>query len=98
LRDFTEDQRTNTKPASSWRHFINDRTGIHSDGSSHSFPEERFSTMNNYRARYAFRLDPATEAVLEQLSRHAFLSKASSVGHHVQEGVADDKPYRTNTE
>lgn len=54
--------------------------------------------MNNYRARYAFRLDPATEAVLEQLSRHAFLSKASSVGHHVQEGVADDKPYRTNTE
>lgn len=43
--------------------------------------------MNNYRARVAFRLDPATEAVLEQLSRHAFLSKASSVGHHVQEGV-----------
>ncbi len=43
--------------------------------------------MNNYPVRYAFRLDPATEAALEQISRHTFQSKASIMRRYVQEGV-----------
>ena len=53
-----------------------------------------FSTMNNYPVRYAFRLDPATEAVLEQIARHTFQSKASIMRRYVQEGVAKDKSGR----
>ena len=43
--------------------------------------------MNNYPVRYAFRLDPATEKALEQISRHTFQSKASIMRRYVQEGV-----------
>jgi hypothetical protein len=43
--------------------------------------------MNQYPIRYAFRLDPATEAALEQISRHTFQSKASIMRRYVQEGV-----------
>jgi predicted transcriptional regulator len=43
--------------------------------------------MNNYPVRYAFRLDPATEAALEQIARHTFQSKASIMRRYVQEGV-----------
>jgi len=43
--------------------------------------------MNNYPIRYAFRLDPATEAALEQIARHTFQSKASIMRRYVQEGV-----------
>jgi predicted transcriptional regulator len=44
--------------------------------------------MNQYPIRYAFRLDPATEAALEQIARHTFQSKASIMRRYVQEGVA----------
>ena len=43
--------------------------------------------MNNYPVRYAFRLDPATEAALEQIAQHTFQSKASIMRRYVQEGV-----------
>ncbi len=43
--------------------------------------------MNNYPIRYAFRLDPATEAALEHISRHTFQSKASIMRRYIQEGV-----------
>ena len=43
--------------------------------------------MNQYPIRYAFRLDPATEAALEQNARHTFQSKASIMRRYVQEGV-----------
>ena len=43
--------------------------------------------MNQYPVRYAFRLDPATEAALEQIARHTFQSKASIMRRYVQEGV-----------
>lgn len=43
--------------------------------------------MNRYPVRYAFRIDPATEAALEQISRHTFQSKASIMRRYVQEGV-----------
>ncbi len=43
--------------------------------------------MNNSPVRYAFRLDPATEAALEQIARHTFQSKASIMRRYVQEGV-----------
>jgi hypothetical protein len=43
--------------------------------------------MNQYPIRYAFRLDPATEAALEQIARHTFQSKASIMRHYIQEGV-----------
>ena len=43
--------------------------------------------MNHYPIRYAFRLDPATEAALEQIARHTFQSKASIMRRYVQEGV-----------
>ncbi len=43
--------------------------------------------MNQYPIRYAFRLDPATEAALEQIARHTFQSKASIMRRYVQEGV-----------
>jgi predicted DNA-binding protein len=43
--------------------------------------------MNQYPIRYAFRLDPATEAALEQISRHTLQSKASIMRRYVQEGV-----------
>ena len=43
--------------------------------------------MNQYPVRYAFRLDPATEAALEQIARHTFQSKASIMRRFVQEGV-----------
>lgn len=43
--------------------------------------------MNQYPIRYAFRLDPATEAALAQISRHTFQSKASIMRRYVQEGV-----------
>ena len=46
--------------------------------------------MNNYPIRYAFRLDPATEAALEQIARHTFQSKASIMRRYVQEGVKRD--------
>ena len=46
--------------------------------------------MNNYPIRYAFRLDPATEAALEQIARHTFQSKASIMRRYVQEGVRRD--------
>jgi hypothetical protein len=46
--------------------------------------------MNNYPVRYAFRLDPATEAALEQIARHTFQSKASIMRRYVQEGVVRD--------
>jgi integrase len=51
--------------------------------------------MNQYPIRYAFRLDPATEAALEHISRHTFQSKASIMRRYVQEGVANDKLQRT---
>ena len=44
--------------------------------------------MNQYPVRYAFRLDPATEAALEQIARHTFQSKASIMRRFVQEGTA----------
>jgi predicted transcriptional regulator len=43
--------------------------------------------MNQYPVRYAFRLDQATEAALEQIARHTFQSKASIMRRYVQEGV-----------
>ena len=43
--------------------------------------------MNQYPIRYAFRLDPTTEAALEQISRHTFQSKASIMRRYVREGV-----------
>lgn len=43
--------------------------------------------MNQYPIRYSFRLDPATEAALEQIARHTFQSKASIMRRYVQEGV-----------
>ena len=43
--------------------------------------------MNQYPVRYAFRLDPATEAALEQIARHTFQSKASIMRRYVQDGV-----------
>lgn len=43
--------------------------------------------MNKYPIRYAFRLDPATEAALEQIARHTFQSKASIMRRYIQEGV-----------
>lgn len=43
--------------------------------------------MNQYPIRYAFRLDHATEAALEQISRHTFQSKATIMSRYVQEGV-----------
>ncbi len=46
--------------------------------------------MNNYPVRYAFRLDPATEAALEQIARHTFQSKASIMRRYIQEGVKKD--------
>jgi len=46
--------------------------------------------MNNYPIRYAFRLDPATEAALEQIARHTFQSKASIMRRYVQEGAKRD--------
>ena len=46
--------------------------------------------MNNYPVRYAFRLDPATEAALEQIARHTFQSKASIMRRYVQEGTSID--------
>lgn len=49
--------------------------------------------MNNYPVRYAFRLDPATEAALEQIAQHTFQSKASIMRRYVQEGVKTDIEY-----
>ena len=46
--------------------------------------------MNQYPVRYAFRIDPATEAALEQIARHTFQSKASIMRRYVQEGVNKD--------
>lgn len=46
--------------------------------------------MNHYPIRYAFRLDPATEAALEQIARQTFQSKASLMRRYVQEGVAQE--------
>ena len=46
--------------------------------------------MNNYPVRYAFRLDLATEAALEQIARHTFQSKASIMRRYVREGVKND--------
>jgi predicted transcriptional regulator len=46
--------------------------------------------MNQYPVRYAFRLDPATEAALEQIARNTFQSKASIMRRYVQEGVKRD--------
>ena len=43
--------------------------------------------MIQYPIRYAFRLDPGTEAALEQIARHTFQSKASIMRRLVQEGV-----------
>ena len=43
--------------------------------------------MNQYPVRYAFRIDPATEAALGQIARHTFQSKASIMRRYVQEGV-----------
>ena len=56
-----------------------------------TFSQKGFSTMNNYPVRYAFRLDPATEAALEQIARHTFQSKASIMRRYVQEGVAKEQ-------
>ena len=53
--------------------------------------------MNNYPVRYAFRLDPATEAALEQIARHTFQSKASIMRRYVQEGVAKEAKVSTNS-
>ena len=50
--------------------------------------------MNQYPVRYAFRIDPATEATLEQIARQTFQSKASIMRRYVQEGVANDKLHR----
>jgi hypothetical protein len=65
----------------------NDRTSIHFLLVLFTFSQKGFSTMNNYPVRYAFRLDPATEQALEQISRHTFQSKASIMRRYVQEGV-----------
>lgn len=46
--------------------------------------------MNQYPVRYAFRLDPATEAALEQIARHTFQSKASIMRRYIQDGVTKD--------
>ena len=43
--------------------------------------------MNKYPVRHAFRLDPATEAALDQIARQTFQSKASIMRRYVQEGV-----------
>jgi hypothetical protein len=40
-----------------------------------------------YPFRYAFRLDPLTEAALEQIARHTFQSKASIMRRYIQEGA-----------
>jgi hypothetical protein len=69
------------------RHFTNDRTSIRFLLVLIIFSQKGFSTMNQYPIRYAFRLDPATEAALEQIARHAFQSKASIMRRYVQEGV-----------
>jgi predicted DNA-binding protein len=46
--------------------------------------------MNKYPVRYAFRLDPATEAALEHISQRTFQSKASIMRRYVQEGIKRD--------
>jgi len=43
--------------------------------------------VHQYPICYAFRLDPATEAALEQIARHTLQSKASIMRRYVQEGV-----------
>jgi hypothetical protein len=40
--------------------------------------------------RYAFQLDPKTEAALEQIARHTFQSKASIMRRYIQEGVTKE--------
>lgn len=54
--------------------------------------------MNQYPIRYAFRLDPATEAALEQIARHTFQSKASIMRRYVQEGVKREIVAYTRTQ
>jgi len=49
-----------------------------------------FIVTSKYPIRYAFRLDPATEAALEQIARHTFQSKASIMRRYVQEGTKRD--------
>ena len=46
--------------------------------------------MNHYPVRYAFRIDPTTEAALEQIAARTFQSKASIMRRYVQEGVIRD--------
>jgi hypothetical protein len=52
--------------------------------------------MNQYPVRYAFRLDPATEAALEQISRHTFQSKASIMRRYIQDGVKNEAEVHTD--
>jgi predicted transcriptional regulator len=47
--------------------------------------------MNQFPVRYAFRLDPATEAALEQIAQHTFQSKASIMRRYIQEGVRKER-------
>jgi hypothetical protein len=48
---------------------------------------EGSSTIKKYPIRYAFRLDPATDAALEQIAQHTFQSKAPIMRRYVQEGA-----------
>jgi predicted transcriptional regulator len=55
--------------------------------------------MNNYPVRYAFRLDPTTEAALDQIARHTFQSKASIMRRYVQAGVEKEAiAYNSDTQ
>ena len=47
--------------------------------------------VNQYPIRYAFRLDPGTEAALEQIARHTFQSKASIMRRYVLKGVRSER-------
>jgi hypothetical protein len=46
--------------------------------------------MANYQQRHYLRLDDATEAALEQVCHHSFVSKSAMMRRYVQQGVARD--------
>ena len=55
--------------------------------------------MDKYKQRHHFRLDATTEAAIEEICRHTFMSKSAVMRRYVQEGVARDaKTYAEETE
>ena len=55
--------------------------------------------MDKYKQRHHFRLDATTEAAIEEICRHTFMSKSAVMRRYVREGVARDaKTYAEETE